>query len=193
MFMATHSQALAAKPDSGRPEVCQRLLADRRNFQAYFRRRIGSPEDAEDAFQEFSLKVIRAAGTLDQSEKVDAWLGRILRNTLIDHYRRRAVRHRVKEAYTEQMLPDTTDPEPDRGQEPCPCIHDALRRLRPDYSEILQRADLRDEPRDAIAVALGLTTGNVNVRLHRARRALKDELERSCPDCRTEGFLSCAC
>jgi RNA polymerase sigma-70 factor, ECF subfamily len=193
MFIDVRGQTMASKPNSDGSEVCRHLLDGRPFFQAYLRRRLGSREEAEDVFQDFSLKAIRAARTLDKGEKTDAWLGRVLRNTLIDHYRRRAVRHRAETAYAQETQSDIADVLTDRRQEPCQCIHAALPRLRPDYAEILRRADLEEEPRDNIAAALGTTTNNINVRLHRARLALKEELQRSCPDCRNDGYLKCAC
>src|SRR3546814_5484831 len=52
-----------------------------------------------DALQDFCLKVLHAAETPEDDEKIDSWLGRILRNTLTDHYRRRAARQRAEAAY----------------------------------------------------------------------------------------------
>ena len=40
---------------------------------------------------------------------------------------------------------------------------------------------------------LGITPNNATVRLHRARKALKRELERSCGTCATHGCLDCGC
>ena len=74
------------------PAVNQRLLAGRQEFLGYLRRRLGTLDEAEDALQNFSLKVIRAAQSSGHEEKINAWMGQILRHTLIDHYRRRAVR-----------------------------------------------------------------------------------------------------
>src|SRR3546814_936012 len=78
--------------------VNQRLLDCRRKFLGFFCRRLNRPEDAEDALQDFCLKVLRAAETPEDDEKIDSWLGRILRNTLTDHYRRRAARQRAEAA-----------------------------------------------------------------------------------------------
>lgn len=51
----------------------------------------------------------------------------------------------------------------------------------------------RQLPLQKVAKALGITTNNATVRLHRARRALKRELERSCGICATHGCLDCTC
>jgi RNA polymerase sigma-70 factor (ECF subfamily) len=58
---------------------------------------------------------------------------------------------------------------------------------------VLRRADLGNEPHEAIAAALGLTQGNLAVRLHRARQALRKALQLSCETCPIHGFLDCGC
>ena len=193
MSLDQESQSMAPNPVFHDPEVTKHLLAGRGAFHAYFRRKLGSPQEAEDAFQDFALKVIRAARSPDHAEKIDAWLGRILRNTLIDHYRRRAVRRRVEAAYAQEMQVSGAEAEDVRDQSPCRCIGRVLAKLKPDQADILRRADLEEEPRSRIAADLGLTSNNLNVRLHRARLALKAELQRSCPACRTGSFLDCEC
>ena len=182
-----HSAALA-------PDVVNRRLVEcRRDFLRYFRRRLGRPEDAEDAFQDFCLKVIRAGRTPDDGDMIDAWLGRILRNTLIDHYRRCASRQRGEAAYERELKVAAHAVEADQGERACPCIHEALPTLKPEYAEILRRAFFDEELRARIADELGLSPNNVGVRLHRARRALKHKLEESCASCCAGGFLSCDC
>ena len=189
MLVDAHIQTRVAPS----PAVNQHLLAGRPQFLSYLRRRLGSLDEAEDALQDFSLKAIRAARSVDQDDRIDAWLGQILRHTLIDHYRRRAVRHRAETAYAQELTIAEAAPEPGRGNDVCRCLQAALPRLRQEHAEILRRADLQEEPRAHIAADLGLTTNTLNVRLHRARQALRQELERSCPDCRNGDFMECAC
>src|SRR3546814_19115504 len=73
------------------------------------------------------------------------------------------------------------------------CLHKILPALKPEYAEILRRVDLAEEPREAIAAALGLTIGNLTVRLHRARQALRRVLELTCETCPIHGYLDCGC
>ena len=175
------------------PAINQRLLEGRGAFLGYLRRRLGSLDDAEDALQDFSLKAIRATQSVEHSEKINAWLGQILRHTLVDHYRRRAVRQRAETAYAQDVTIAEAAPDANSSATPCRCLHVALRKLRLEHAEILRRADLDEEPRTQLAADLGLTTNALNVRLHRARHALRQELEASCPACRDGNFLDCAC
>lgn len=167
----------------------RRLIERRQQFLGFFRQRLSRPQDAEDALQDFCVKVIRAAEHIDDDARVDGWLGRVLHHTLVDHYRRRAARQRAEADYAREMQDMVGETGAD-DQDPCGCIDRALPGLRPDYAEILRRADLADEPREQIARALGLTVNNVGVRLHRARRALKRKLREVCPSCASVGCHS---
>jgi RNA polymerase sigma-70 factor (ECF subfamily) len=75
----------------------------------------------------------------------------------------------------------------------CACLYKLLPTLKPDYSEVIWRADILGEPRDRIAASLGTTLNNVSVRIHRGRRALKQRLEEMCLTCPVHGFLDCRC
>lgn len=172
--------------------VC-RLTECRSEFLRFFRRRLSRPEDAEDAFQEFCLKIVQAAQAPDDGGKVDAWLRCVLRNTLTDYYRRRAARQRAEAAYEAEAPEPVVQPGADQPDNPCHCIGDLVPTLRPDYAEIVRRADLEEEPREQIAADLGLTTNNIGVRLHRARRALKNKIEERCRTCRDGSFRNCDC
>lgn len=171
----------------------QRLTDCRSEFLRFFRRRLSRPEDAEDAFQDFCLKVVRATGKPETTGKIDAWLSRVLRNTLTDYYRRRAARQRVEAAYEAEAPEPVVQPGTDPVENPCRCVRNLVPTLRPDYAEIVRRADLEEEPRERIAADLGLTTNNIGVRLHRARRALKEMIEERCEACCGGGFRSCDC
>lgn len=170
----------------------RRLTEYRSEFFRVFRRRLSRPEDAEDAFQEFCLNVIRASQAPDD-DKVDAWLRRVLRNTLTDYYRRRASRQRAEAAYEAEAPEAVVQPDPDQPENPYRWVRELVPTLRPDYAEIIRRADFEEEPRERIAADLGLTRNNIGVRLHRARRALKEKIEERCPTCCDGSFRSCDC
>ena len=65
--------------------------------------------------------------------------------------------------------------------------------LRPEYADVLRRVDLAGERPAEVARALGLTANNAMVRLHRARKALRADLQRSCRTCADHGCLDCSC
>ncbi len=86
-------------------------------------------------------------------------------------------------------LANTATQEDDFDRAACTCFYKFLPTLKADYAEILHRVDLAGETRHEAALALGITAGNVRVRLHRARQALKRSLELSCSECRSRGCV----
>lgn len=59
--------------------------------------------------------------------------------------------------------------------------------------ELLRRVDLGGESASELARAAGERVNTVNVRLLRARRRLREQVERTCHACATHGCLDCDC
>ncbi len=60
------------------------------------------------------------------------------------------------------------------------CVEDKINLLPESHREVLIFSDTMDMSRQEIADILGITVANVKVRLHRARKALKEILEKDC-------------
>jgi RNA polymerase sigma-70 factor (ECF subfamily) len=60
-------------------------------------------------------------------------------------------------------------------------------------AELLRRVDLEGESASELARAAGERVNTVNVRLLRARRRLREQVERTCRACATHGCLDCDC
>lgn len=177
--------------------VRRALVESHRDLHRFLRRRLGSEEEAEEVLQRFMLKAISSAGDLRNVKTVRAWLGRVLATTIVD-FQRAAIRRRRHERAVE---PDELSRLADLGIEPdaetdeavCGCLYQLLPTMKPEYAEVIWRADLLGEPRDRLAISLGTSVNNVTVRLHRARQALKTRLEQMCRTCVVHGFLDCHC
>lgn len=172
--------------------VRRELVECHRDFLLFLKRRLGTHHDAEEVLQEFMTKALARSHDLRDVQSVRGWLSRILATTLVDHHRRRARRREtLLEPADMAELPMEADVEIEAAV--CFCLYRLLPTLKPDYSELIWRVDLLGEPRDRVAVSLGLTLNNLNVKLHRGRRALKVRLESICLTCPEHGFLDCRC
>lgn len=181
---------IGARPVGG--VVHDRLVERRAEMLSWFRRRLASPEDAEDALQDACLKAIRAAPSLDRIERADAWIGRIMRHTLVDHYRRRAARRRGEQAYALEVLVLDEAEQAQVPERACRCVDMALAALPRDQSRLLRR-DLDDGARACLASDIGITGNALRVRLHRARQALRVRIGDLCPTCGSGDFAECDC
>ena len=175
------------------PEFEAALVNNQGDFLKFLTRRLRSADDAEEVLQQFYLRAIRNASKVRNSERVVAWLYRVLRSTLVDHYRREAARRSNVSAFAQvQLIHEGADESGGKGQV-CPCLHKVLPTLKPEYCDVLWRVDLAGESRSRVAETKGLTLNNLNVRLHRARQALKRALLSRCETCTDVGFMDCEC
>ncbi len=172
------------------PVVIDVLVENHRRFLAFLERRVGSRAQAEDILQAAFVRAIEKSGSIRDAESAVAWFYRLLRNALVDHYRRSGTEARL---FPAEATEDSAAHETDIRGEICACIRRLLPALKSEYAEMIERVDLKEEPLAGVANALGITSNNAAVRLHRARAGLKRQLERSCGTCATHGCLDCGC
>ena len=173
-------------------EVITNLVLQRSQFLRFVQNRVNSTAAAEDIIQNAYIRAIEQAHTLREQESAAAWFYRILRNAIIDHYRRGAVEDRALERWARDLATETA-PNPQVHEIVCECIDEALLTMKPAYSEILRNVDLSETTLDTFARQTGITAGNAAVRVHRARQALKRQLTLICGTCAKHGCIKCTC
>jgi RNA polymerase sigma-70 factor (ECF subfamily) len=183
----------AAELDPSHPDVLAALVANHRKFLAFLERRVGSRDVAEDLLQDAFVKGIERAGELRDDESAVAWFYRVLRNALVDHYRRRDAEARAVSRAAGETDGAVEAVDADLLDAACTCIWDLLDTIKPDYAAALRRVDLDGASLAAYAGETGITSNNAGVRLHRARAALRKQVTRSCGTCATHGCLDCHC
>jgi RNA polymerase sigma-70 factor (ECF subfamily) len=169
----------------------QPLVDNHRTFLHFLERRVGSREEAEDILQDAFGRSLDRFDTLGEAENVVRWFYRVLRNAVIDHYRRRAAANRALEAFANQL--DDSVPPHEVERAICGCVRTLAQTLKPEYAEALQQIDVEGVPVKAFAERHGLTAGNAGVRIFRAREALRKQVVRSCGTCAEHGCLDCTC
>lgn len=176
--------------DEVAPEVLARLLASHRDFLRFLETRLHSRAEAEEVLQAALARTLERGGAIRESESAVAWFYRVLRNALVDRQR-----GQVAEARALARHADPSPPQQDEALRTvvCGCMKTLLPNLKTEYAQLLQRVDLDEGSVTDVAGQLGITPNNASVRLHRARAALKRELERSCGTCAEHGCLDCSC
>ena len=169
------------------------LLANHRRFLDFLTARVGNREEAEEILQDAFVRGLRKAGDIRDDERAVAWFYRLLRNAVVDHYRRAAASRKAIEAHARQA--SEADPEFDADLERtvCECVNELVPLLKPEYSDLIRRVDLGGADVASVAGEVGISVGNARVRLHRARAALRKAVEQSCRVCATHGCLDCTC
>lgn len=174
--------------------VQRALIEARKEILQFLQQRLRDHDLAEEVLQAFSLRALERAHQLRDVRTVRGWLGRILATTIVDHHRS-ANRRRRREIEVEESDLENQSILPDAELDAaiCNCLYRLLPTLKPEYADIVWRADILGEPRDRLAASLGTTLNNVTVRLHRGRQALRRRLEEMCRTCPIHGFLDCHC
>lgn len=164
------------------------------DFLRFLTRRLGNEDEAADVLHDFYVKVLTRIGEVRENEKLRAWMRRVLETSLIDYYR---VQGKKRESEKKHHYLESASLDDDVKDDPdfivCMCIHRLLPTLKPEYADILWHAELAGQSRESIAAAYGISEGNLRVRLHRAREALKRRLEEACRSCPVHGYLNCDC
>jgi RNA polymerase sigma factor (sigma-70 family) len=183
---------MEAVPEAVSEATAEKLVESHRQFLAFLERRVGSRAAAEDILQEAFVRGLRRADTLRSQESAVAWFYRLLRNAIADHFRRRKREQRALERLAAEPV-ETMVAEPELTDAVCRCIRSLVDTLKPEYAQVLRRVDLDGLTPAAFAAEAGITANNAGVRAHRARLALRRQVERSCGTCATHGCYNCQC
>lgn len=145
-------------------------------LRVFMRARVPDDATADDLTQETLLKVYRSRASLREGDRLEAWLYRIARRTLIDYYRKRR---------PSAELPDSLRSE---SQDDVSAMRDAvlistiryMEELPDSYRVPLQLAELEGMSMVQIAPRLGLSLTAVKSRVQRGRQMLKKKLQDCC-------------
>jgi len=172
--------------------LIQTLAPARARFLGLARGRVATGDDAEDVVQRALMRAADRAEQIQDPARARAWFYRILRHTIVDHHRSRA--GDPARAHSSDGLDDIPDAGASevRGN-PCACALHLLTELHPAYAEVLRRVDLDGEEPAAVAATLGISAGNLHVKLHRARRALQSRVREHCGVSSLRPCLDCTC
>jgi RNA polymerase sigma-70 factor, ECF subfamily len=166
---------LFCRAQAGCPEAFASLVDEYGpRILRYLRHWTGNEQDAEDLTQETFLKAYRRLGQCSHARSLGGWLFTIARRSALNFHRAR----RSRPSNCMELHPDL--PEPARanaGADADDRIWEAARTLASEYFEVLWLRYAEDLSVAEIGRALALSALNVRVRLHRARRQLRRQLE----------------
>lgn len=176
------------------PDALRALVDNHRRFLTFLERRVGSREVAEDILQEGFVRALTHAEAVRDRDSTVAWFYRLLRNAVVDYYRRRGAEDRALAWVAGATAGDAEPgPEAELHATVCGCVRDLVDTLKPEYRAALRRVELEGLGVTDYAREAGITPNNASVRLHRARAALRRQVVRSCGTCVEHGCFDCSC
>ncbi|PZR12051.1 MAG: hypothetical protein DI536_17180 [Archangium gephyra] len=171
------SACVSEDPNSVIPQA---LEERREELLAFARRRVG--ERADDVVQDAAVRALRHAAQLSEPAAARAWLFSI-------------VRHLSSQSPGRVMeeVPHNVATENEEAPDACNCVMKQVETLPKQQAQLLQRVAIDGVQVTELAKELGVTPNALFVRLHRARAALKTQLERHCGATSFRACLDCAC
>jgi RNA polymerase sigma-70 factor (ECF subfamily) len=169
------------------PDVAAVLSENRRRFLAFLSRRVPNAAIAEDILQEAFVRGLTRAPELVTTESVMAWFYRVLRNAIVDHYRRAGAEARAMERYAAEVDGAVAPLDAELFDVICGCVRSLVTTLRPEYATAITRVELDGLTLAAFATEADISSNNAGVRLHRARRALRARVTEVCSTCAEHG------
>ena len=151
---------------------------------AYAQARLGDEHTAEDLVQETLLAAMQSWETFRGEASVRTWLISILRRKVIDHYRH-ARRHKHdfrrldSDILTDNRSGQTETEYRVMSEEFAVAFDRCLQKLPPATVQAFVLRVMDELDSQHVCRTLNISPTNLSVRLHRARMALKDCLERS--------------
>jgi len=142
-------------------------------------------ETAEDLTQETFCKAIKSLNNFNNRASVLTWLLKIARNVTYDHFRRKRIIQFFKWGSENDIDHKTPTPESTaETNEALVKLHDALRRLKKDYRDVLILRKLNECSIKETAYILGWTEAKVKTKMTRGFEALREEFHGK------EGFIN---
>ncbi len=142
---------------------------------------VGDQWIAEDLTQDTFIKVQQNLKGLKDPSKLEPWIFRIARNRCLDYFRSGAIQnesHELKDGVKLSIEPLAQIQM--EQQQMSRCVQDKITLLPEPLRVVLALADTMDFTHQEIATILNINIGNAKVRLHRARKALKEILQQEC-------------
>lgn len=151
------------------------LSADLRRF---IRRRVPDDHAADDLLQETFLRIHRGLGTLQDGDRLAAWVYRIARNVVNDHHRKPA----AVTVPLEEFDPPAVAPA-DCASDGCDhagWLADMVRSLPDGYRDAVRLGEIDGLAQQDVAERLGLSESGAKSRIQRGRAMLRGLVERCC-------------
>jgi RNA polymerase sigma-70 factor, ECF subfamily len=154
------------------------------SIERFVHRRISDPHHADDVVADVMLRIHQHLDALDDHERVTAWVFRITRNAITDHYRRIGRSRELPAAEIEAIADSSADAWLDDQQatltELGACIRPLVDALPDDYRRALEMTDLEGRTQADAARIEGISLSGMKSRVQRGRRQFATLVKQCC-------------
>lgn len=144
--------------------------------------RVSDSHIADELTQELLIKIYQNLESLQQHERIEAWLFRIARNVVNDYYRKKATNKEDLYAEMDNLIDSVQEelPASQAREELSNCIKPFIDQLPSKYRETLQSVDLEGYSQKALADRLGVSHSTIKSQTQRGRSQLTKLFKQCC-------------
>jgi len=148
---------------------------------AFIRKRVGNDADADDILQEVFIRIHAHLAKLKNTDRVQAWVFRIARNFIIDHYQARGrSAGGLGEAPEPAAIPEKKEDEGSASADLSRCMMLLMEELPDPYGEAVMLAELGTLTQRELSRRMGISFSGMKSRVQRGRDRLKSLLLACC-------------
>jgi RNA polymerase sigma-70 factor, ECF subfamily len=144
-------------------------------LRRFIRRRVREDSVADDILQDVFVKIHSGMAALRDRNRIQGWLYRIARNTIVDHYRRLRPMEELPESVS---IPDRDERRALR--ELAGCVRPLIARLPEADRQALILSELQGLTQKQVGEKLGLSLSGAKSRVQRGRAKLKKLILQCC-------------
>jgi RNA polymerase sigma-70 factor (ECF subfamily) len=127
---------------------------------------------AEDIIQDVFIKVHDKLPQLRERDKFTAWIFRIAKNMIMDHFRRSATKRKAFDV-------DANDHNVNLNDCVSACLQEMLQTLPEKYRKAVELAALRHVPQIDVARELKISYSGAKSRVQRAKQMVKEKMQKA--------------
>lgn len=152
-------------------------------LKKFIDKRVANPHDAEDLLQEVFVRISLRLDTLQDQEKLHAWIYQIARNVIIDYYRS----GRTFAELPEDGVDGEAEPSAEvlvaggnANAEMANCLTGMIQQLPEKYRDAIMLTEYENLTQAALAERLGMSVSGAKSRVQRGRKLLKEMMLDCC-------------
>lgn len=146
------------------------------DLRRFIRRRVSDDHAAEDLLQETFVRVHRNIGSLQDADRLAAWVYQIARNVLNDYHRKGS----LSLPLADEPTAESSDPLVEIRCRGGGWLDEMIRSLPDGYREAIQLSEIDGLTQQEVADRLGLSLSGAKSRIQRGRGMLKEMLGACC-------------